>query len=176
VCADHDRASGEGVGPQEYVLIKLKVLAFPGILAPLEGRNVFLAPATLRPETMYGQTNCFVLPEGVYGAYEMANQDVLIISARSAKGMAHQDHSAEWGKPKALIEKIKGWNLLGLPLSAPNATYDRVYTLPLLTISMGKGTGVVTSVPSDAPDDYVALRELRDKPDYRSKFNLTDEM
>ncbi|GAB5036684.1 leucine--trna cytoplasmic, partial [Nannochloropsis oceanica] len=77
VCADHDRASGEGVGPQEYVLIKLKVLAFPGILAPLEGRNVFLAPATLRPETMYGQTNCFVLPEGVYGAYEMANQDVL---------------------------------------------------------------------------------------------------
>lgn len=29
---------------------------------------------------------------------------------------------------------------------------------------------------SDAPDDYVALRELRDKPDYRSKFKLTDEM
>lgn len=26
VCADHDRASGEGVGPQEYVIIKLKVL------------------------------------------------------------------------------------------------------------------------------------------------------
>ncbi|CAN0407649.1 unnamed protein product, partial [Hapterophycus canaliculatus] len=26
VCADHDRASGEGVGPQEYTLIKLKVL------------------------------------------------------------------------------------------------------------------------------------------------------
>lgn len=26
VCADHDRASGEGVGPQEYTLIKLRVL------------------------------------------------------------------------------------------------------------------------------------------------------
>ena len=25
VCADHDRSEGEGVGPQEYVLIKLKV-------------------------------------------------------------------------------------------------------------------------------------------------------
>jgi hypothetical protein len=24
-CADHDRASGEGVGPQEYTLIKLRV-------------------------------------------------------------------------------------------------------------------------------------------------------
>lgn len=25
-CMDHDRASGEGVGPQEYTLIKMKVL------------------------------------------------------------------------------------------------------------------------------------------------------
>ena len=42
-----------------------------GKLAALEGKDVFLAPATLRPETMYGQTNCFVLPEGDYGAYEV---------------------------------------------------------------------------------------------------------
>lgn len=82
VCADHDRASGEGVGPQEYTIIKLKVLEFPGVLGPLAGKDVFLGPATLRPETMYGQTNCFVLPDGEYGAYEMANGDVLIISAR----------------------------------------------------------------------------------------------
>jgi leucyl-tRNA synthetase len=30
----------------------------------------------------------------------------------------------------------------------------------MLTISMDKGTGVVTSVPSDAPDDFAALRDL----------------
>lgn len=29
-CADHDRASGEGVGPQDYTLIKLKVLELHG--------------------------------------------------------------------------------------------------------------------------------------------------
>ncbi|KAJ2686148.1 cytosolic leucyl tRNA synthetase, partial [Coemansia spiralis] len=29
-----------------------------------------------------------------------------------------------------------------------------------------KGTGVVTSVPSDSPDDYAALRDLKKKPDY----------
>jgi leucyl-tRNA synthetase len=51
-----------------------------------------------------------------------------------------------------------------------------VYTLPLMTISMGKGTGVVTSVPSDAPDDYVALKELKDKPLWREKLGLTTEM
>lgn len=41
---------------------------------------------------------------------------------------------------------------------------------------MNKGTGVVTSVPSDAPDDYVALQEFKDKPAFREKFGLKDEM
>ena len=45
--------------------------SFQGKLSSLKGRDVFLAPATLRPETMYGQTNCFVLPDGDYGAYEV---------------------------------------------------------------------------------------------------------
>ena len=83
--------------------------------------------------------------------------------------------SAPWGEYPCLAT-VKGTDLLGLPLRAPNSTFDRVYTLPLLTISMGKGTGVVTSVPSDAPDDYVALRELQEKPLYREKFGLTAEM
>ena len=175
VCADHDRSEGEGIGPQEYVLIKLRVLEFPGKLAPLQGKDVFLAPATLRPETMYGQTNCFVLPDGNYGAYEMANGDIFIISKRAALNLSCQGYTHEFGKIKCFVE-LSGTDLLGLPLSAPNATYEKVYTLPLLTISMGKGTGVVTSVPSDAPDDYVALKALQDKPDFREKYGITAEM
>jgi leucyl-tRNA synthetase len=35
-----------------------------------------------------------------------------------------------------------------------------MYVLPLLTVKMNMGTGVVTSVPSDAPDDYAALQDL----------------
>ena len=35
-CADHDRASGEGAKPQDYVLIKLRALELPGPLAALE--------------------------------------------------------------------------------------------------------------------------------------------
>ena len=35
-CADHDRASGEGVGPQEYTLVKLRALELPGKLAALQ--------------------------------------------------------------------------------------------------------------------------------------------
>jgi leucyl-tRNA synthetase len=53
-----------------------------------------------------------------------------------------------------------GQELLGLKLKAPLTKYEFVYALPMQTISMGKGTGVVTSVPSDAPDDWAALRDL----------------
>lgn len=180
VCADHDRSSGEGVVPQEYTLIKLLVVAPYPAGSPLNhpelaGKNVYLAPATLRPETMYGQTNCYVLPEGRYGAYEFKDGDVLVMSERAAVGLAHQEYAVEWGKTKCIVS-FTGQDLLGLPLKAPNAAYEVVYTLPLLTISMSKGTGVVTSVPSDAPDDYVSLRELKEKPLWREKFGLTAEM
>ena len=163
VCADHDRSEGEGVGPQEYVLIKLKVLRsdvaelkqerhdkMEQLLGRVEKEGmggVYLVPATLRPETMYGQTNCFVLPTGEYGAYYIdATNEVFVMSARSARGLSCQAYDAakdvyftkEFGKIECL-ETFSGEELLGLPLKAPNASYDKVYTLPLLTISMGKG-------------------------------------
>ncbi len=37
----------------------------------------------------------------------------------------------------------------------------------MLTIKEDKGTGIVTSVPSDSPDDYAALRDLKNKPPLR---------
>ena len=57
-CMDHDRSEGEGVGPQEYTAIKIKVLEWnEGAKAELEGKlpegaNVYMVAATLRPETM----------------------------------------------------------------------------------------------------------------------------
>ncbi|CAI5726811.1 unnamed protein product [Hyaloperonospora brassicae] len=176
-CADHDRASGEGVGPQEYTLAKLRVKEpLPEKFAPLAGKKVFLAAATLRPETLYGQTNCFVLPEGDYGAFLINDDnDVFVMSRRAARNLAHQEHSRVWGKEECLLE-VKGWDLLGLPLASPNAPYDTIYTLPLLTISMGKGTGVVMSVPSDSPDDYAAFRDLKQKRALREKYGIADHM
>lgn len=73
-CMDHDRQTGEGVGVDEYVIVKQELVKpYPAALKHLEDlpQKVYLAPATLRPETMYGQTNCWVLPTGDYGAYEV---------------------------------------------------------------------------------------------------------
>lgn len=65
---------------------------------------------------------------------------------------------------------------MGVALSAPLATFDRIYTLPMVTIKEDKGTGVVTSVPSDSPDDFAALRDLKNKQPFREKYGVKDEM
>ena len=46
----------------------------------------------------------------------------------------------------------------------------------MMTISMKKGTGVVTCVPSDSPDDWMAITDLRNKKALRDKFGITEEM
>lgn len=55
-CMDHDRASGEGVGPQEYTAIKMKVIewgtAANRIKELVADKEVVMVAATLRPETM----------------------------------------------------------------------------------------------------------------------------
>ena len=55
----------------------------------VNGKNVFLPAATLRPETMYGQTNCFIKPESEYGVYEMKGDEYFVCSERSALNMAY---------------------------------------------------------------------------------------
>lgn len=175
-CADHDRATGEGVGPQEYVLIKMKVLELNGALSALVGQGpVFLLAATLRPETMYGQTNCWALPDGNYGAFRGLNGEIYVMTDRSAYNLSFQDRMPETGKPEKLLA-LKGLDLLGLPISSPRCPHERIYVLPLLTILTNKGTGIVTSVPSDAPDDYAALMDLKNKPKLREKFGIEDSM
>ncbi|GBF91225.1 hypothetical protein Rsub_03545 [Raphidocelis subcapitata] len=174
-CADHDRATGEGVGPQDYTLIKLRALELPGKLSELEGAGpVFLMAATLRPETMYGQTNCWALPEGKYGAYRGLEGEVYIMTARSALNLSYQERTPARGEPECLLQ-LTGQDLIGVPLAAPNCPHERVYVLPLLTILTNKGTGIVTSVPSDSPDDYTALLDLKKKPKLREKYGVKDE-
>lgn len=67
-------------------------------------------------------------------------------------------------------------DILGMALSAPLTSYKVIYTLPMLTIKDDKGTGVVTSVPSDSPDDYAALVDLKKKQPFREKYSIKDEM
>ncbi|XP_032431921.1 leucine--tRNA ligase, cytoplasmic [Xiphophorus hellerii] len=182
-CMDHDRQTGEGVGPQEYTLIKMKVVEpytakFKSKVfysSGMKGKNIFLVAATLRPETMFGQTNCWVRPDMKYVAFETANGDVFISTRRSARNMSFQGFTKENGVVPVIME-ILGQDILGCALSAPLTSYKIIYALPMLTIKEDKGTGVVTSVPSDAPDDIAALRDIKKKQALREKYGIEDKM
>jgi len=63
-----------------------------------------------------------------------------------------------------------------LELEAPLTFNKVIYALPMLTIKDDKGTGIVTSVPSDSPDDYAALVDLKKKQPLREKYGITNEM
>ncbi|XP_058822795.1 leucine--tRNA ligase, cytoplasmic [Topomyia yanbarensis] len=175
-CMDHDRSSGEGVGPQEYTLIKMKLTGKrPSKLAAVKA-PIYLVCGTLRPETMYGQTNCWVHPDIKYIAFETnRNGEVWLCTRRAARNMSYQGFTTVEGKIAEIAELI-GQEILGLALSAPLTIHQTIYTLPMLSIREDKGTGIVTSVPSDSPDDYAALVDLQKKPAFREKYSIADEM
>lgn len=76
---------------------------------------VFLMAATLRPETMYGQTNCWALPKGQYGAFRGLDGEVWVMTHRAARNLAFQDRTPEASKAECLLE-LQGSDLIGLSL------------------------------------------------------------
>uniref|UniRef100_A0A915LWA5 leucine--tRNA ligase n=1 Tax=Meloidogyne javanica TaxID=6303 RepID=A0A915LWA5_MELJA len=181
-CMDHDRVTGEGVGPQEYTLVKIKVLdPKPKVFDSLASNiPVFFVAATLRPETLYGQTNCFLHPDLIYSFFYVGSDssEIFIATERAALNMSFQGMLPVEGQIKYVkgLEKVKGETLLGCALSSPLTSYEKIYSLPMMSIKADKGTGVVLSVPSDSPDDYAALSDLKKKKALREKYNISDEM
>ncbi|KAJ6015993.1 Leucine--tRNA ligase cytoplasmic [Penicillium herquei] len=178
-CMDHDRTEGEGIGPQEYSAIKLQVKEWSPKIAELvkgkveEDAKVYFLPATLRPETMYGQTNCFVGPKINYGLFKLKEKEYIVVTKRAAWNMAFQGHFFEAGNfPKTqdqlpLVLEAPGSDFVGTLVNAPLSFHtEGIYILPMDSVSASKGTGVVTSVPSDSPDDYATLMDLIKKADY----------
>ncbi|KAJ2721960.1 cytosolic leucyl tRNA synthetase [Coemansia sp. Benny D115] len=173
-CMDHDRQTGEAVGPTEYTGIKMQVLEWSeqgsqaiAAIPELANKKIFLVAATLRPETMYGQTNCFVGTSLEYGFFQSANPDeVYVITDRAARNMAFQGLSPANGEVVKL-GSIGGKSIIGSKVNAPLSVYkEGVYVLPMDNVLATKGTGVVTSVPSDSPDDFATFRDLKKKTDY----------
>ncbi|WRT64371.1 leucine-tRNA ligase [Kwoniella shivajii] len=167
-CMDHDRQSGEAVNPQEYTAVKMEVLEWgPTVSSEVKqavgGKKVWMVAATLRPETMYGQTNCFVGPNIKYGLFESAHNELYLVTERAARNMAFQGTFEGENGRVAKVADVTGSELLGTKVIPPFGVAKEVYVLPMEGVLATKGTGVVTSVPSDSPDDYRTLMDLRKK-------------
>ena len=63
-----------------------------GAELPAKGSAINHSTPTLpcRPETMYGQTNCWALPDGDYAAFRGLNGEVYIMTDRSALNLSYQ--------------------------------------------------------------------------------------
>jgi len=171
-CMDHDRSEGEAVGPQEYTALKLRVKewateASEAIKGKIpDGADVFFVAATLRPETMYGQTCCFVGPKIKYGVFKVTDTEYYVVTDRAARNMAYQDIFAKTGVVEKVAE-IVGSACVGTIVNAPLSLHkDGVRILPMESVLPTKGTGVVTSVPSDSPDDFATVTDLAKKAEY----------
>jgi leucyl-tRNA synthetase len=148
--ADHDRYSGEGETPQEWTLYKMEL---EGALPGLTG-TVFLVAATLRPDTVFGQTNVWVDPAATYVVLkDPETPEKWILGERAARELRYQFERLE---PMDGFH-VPGTLLLGRRVKAPG-TDASVPILPASFIRHDKGTGIVTSVPSDSPQDLLSLR------------------
>lgn len=113
----------------------------------------------------YGQTNCFVGPALTYGIFAVNDKEAYLCTPRAARNMAFQGTFASTGQVVQLAE-VEGSKLVGTKIKAPFAIHPEVYVLPMDNVLATKGTGVVTSVPSDSPDDFATLTDLRKKAEF----------
>ena len=170
-CMDHDRQSGEGVGAQEYLAVKIVVNqvgpnASPELTQLVKDSKVYLLAGTLRPETMYGQTCCFVSPKIDYGVFPTKKEgEYVVCTERAYQNMSYQDITPHRGVWDAKLV-VNGKELIGSEISSPISVVEKMHVLPMDTIIATKGTGVVTCVPSDSPDDYITVQDIRKKPEY----------
>ncbi|MCW4010441.1 MAG: leucine--tRNA ligase [Candidatus Bathyarchaeota archaeon] len=150
---DHDRQIGEGVTPEEYVLIKYKL-----------DEKTFLPAATFRPETIYGVTNMWINPDADY-VEASVNGETWIVSGEAAEKLKEQERSVE------VKRSFKGRELIGKTFENP-LTHKRFPILPGWFVDAKTATGVVYSVPAHAPFDWLALRDLQQKPEVLQEFNV----
>jgi len=152
---DHDRLEGEGVQPVSWTLLK-----FPWA-------NLFLVAATLRPETVFGQTNLWIDPDVTYVKAEV-DGETWVVNRLATEKLREQGHAV------SVTGEVLGRDLIGRQVHAPGV--DRLIpVLPSRFLDQGRGTGIVTSVPSDAPDDWMALKDLQADEAQLRAFRLDAE-
>ena len=141
--SESDLSKGGNAQKNEYTLIKYKF------------EDSYIVAATLRPETIFGQTNIWIKKDTDYAKIKVDGENY-IASFEFANKIKHQKENVE------VIGTVKYKDLLGKFALAPGINKE-IPILPCDFLETSVGSGIVTSVPSDAPVDYAALIDLTDK-------------
>ncbi|KAK3366717.1 hypothetical protein B0T24DRAFT_596622 [Lasiosphaeria ovina] len=102
----------------------------------------------------------------VYGVFNVSENEYLFLSSRAARNMAFQGIFPEWGSYTKALD-LRGQDVIGPLVDAPLSAHSEGFrVLAMETVKETKGTGVVTSAPSDSPDDYATATDLVKKVAY----------
>ena len=149
---DHDLLDGEGVGIVEFTLLKYRF------------GDYVLPAATLRPETVFGVTNLWLNPNVEYVLADVDGEKWIV--SREAV-----DKLREHGREIGGVQKFSTRELMGKEIEVP-LTRKKVFILPANFVNPDNASGVVGSVPAHAPYDYIALRELQQRPEQLKKWGI----
>jgi leucyl-tRNA synthetase len=153
--SETDLQKGGKAEKLEYTILKFK------------WNGAFLLAATLRPETVFGQTNFWVHPDLTYARIKVGNEE-WIVSKECAEKLRWQKDDVE------SIGEHSGRELIGSKCISPYIDRE-LPILPATFCDPDVGTGMVTSVPSDAPIDWMALKDLIEDEERAKSFGLVPE-
>ncbi|MFO8109997.1 MAG: leucine--tRNA ligase [Thermoplasmata archaeon] len=154
--SETDLSKGGTAEKQEYTLLKF------------EHQGKYITAATLRPETVFGQTNLWVDPQEEY-LIAVVDGEEWILSKEAVEKLKYQkDHVT-------IVDTIKGEDMIGDYAAAP-VIHREIIILPASFTDPNVGTGIVTSVPSDAPYDWIALRDLKEDEELLEKYGLKEKI
>lgn len=155
--SETDISKGGSAEVLEYTLLKFE---------SDDGRK--LVAATLRPETVFGLTNFWVNPDVEYVDVKV-DSETWVVSREAAEKLRLQKDNIE------IKGAAHGSSLIGRRCRTP-FTGKMVPIFPSSLCDPNVGSGLVMSVPSDAPVDWIGLVELKRDQTLRAEYGIKDEM
>ncbi len=138
--AEMDIREWKGAQIKDYIIIKFRI------------GDVVVPTGTLRPETVFGVTNIWVNPNERYVRAKVDNEK-WIISEKTVEKLKHLEKNVE------IEEEIAGQDLLNTKVVNPANNKE----IPILAgefVDADEATGVVMSVPSHDPFDYIYVKKI----------------
>lgn len=189
-CLGHERSSGEDAVPlREYLIPFLITNKYCKENASAD--KVYIIATTQRPETLYGMTNLWINKYDTYGVFNVYKTHNSITSTEkwickeyNLISLLHQTRETD---PFHLISYDKLGDAKGEDFSsdyfygckAINPFNNEEYPIiglnydhidPSLKIEPNKGSGIVISVPSEYPIDYLGYIDADVEYEYKKKI------
>ncbi|MGI6009258.1 MAG: leucine--tRNA ligase, partial [Methanomethylophilus sp.] len=152
--SETDISKGGLAETQEYTLLKFYC----------KEKDFYLVAATLRPETVFGQVCFWARPDLTYSIISKAGEK-WVVSKECEEKLGLQFDGVEH------VGEIAGKDLIGLMCTTP-MTKREIPVFPADFVNPDVGTGLVTSCPSDAPDDWNSLEIIKKDPKLEEEYGV----